>query len=82
MKRHVPGLSATVASARPALPDGLFLVRVESAQHRWHTRKPFYVLRASVFDRRTQAVCRSPHHQPTLLHPEGDVEANTADRQT
>ena len=50
MKRHVPGLSATVAESRPALPDGLFLVRVESAQHRWHTQKPFYVLRLSVIE--------------------------------
>jgi len=50
MKRHVPGLSATVAESRPALPDGLFLVRVEGAQHRWHTQKPFYVLRLSVIE--------------------------------
>ena len=50
MKRHVPGLSATVAESRPALPDGLFLVRVESAQHRWHTQKPFYVLRFSIVE--------------------------------
>lgn len=50
MKRHVPGLSATAAESQPAVPDGLFLARVESAQHRWHTQKPFYVLRLSVLE--------------------------------
>ncbi len=73
MKRHVPGLSATVAESRPALPDGLFLVRVESAQHRWHAQKPFYVLRFSVIEPRQFAGCA--HHRPALLHSQGDVEA-------
>jgi hypothetical protein len=50
MKRHVPGLSATAAESRPAVPDGLFLVRVEGAQHRWHAQKPFYVLRLSILE--------------------------------
>jgi len=50
MKRHVPGLSATAAEAEPAVPDGLFLVRVESAQHRWHVQKPFYMLRLSILE--------------------------------
>jgi hypothetical protein len=52
MKRHLPGLSATAAESRPALPDGLFLGRVESAQHRWHAQKPFYVFRFSVIEPR------------------------------
>src|SRR2546422_10843402 len=26
-------------------PDGLFLVRVERAQYRWHAQKPYYLLR-------------------------------------
>jgi len=50
MKRHLPGLSATAAESCPALPDGLFLVRVESIQHRWHAHKPCYVLRLSVLE--------------------------------
>ncbi len=50
MKRQLPGLSATVADSRRDLPDGIFLVRVESAQHRWHAQKPFYVLRLSVIE--------------------------------
>ena len=55
MKRHLPGLSATAGEARPALPDGLFLVRIEGAQHRWHAHKPFYVLRLSVLEPCTAA---------------------------
>jgi hypothetical protein len=31
-------------------PDGLFLVRVERAQHRWHAHKPYYVLRFAVLE--------------------------------
>jgi hypothetical protein len=50
MKRQLPGLSETVTEARPVLPDGIFLVRLESAQYRWHPQKPFYVLRFSVLE--------------------------------
>ena len=50
MKRHIAGLSATATESRPAVPDGLFLARVESAQHRWHQQKPFYVLRLSILE--------------------------------
>jgi hypothetical protein len=48
MKRHMPGLSATAVASESGVPDGLFLVRVVSAQHRWHAQRPFYVLRLSV----------------------------------
>jgi hypothetical protein len=50
MKRQLPGLSDTVRESQAALPDGIFLVRLESAQHRWHAQKPFYVLRLSVLE--------------------------------
>ena len=50
MKRQLPGLSETVTEERPTLPDGIFLVRLESAQYRWHAQKPFYVLRLSVLE--------------------------------
>ena len=50
MKRHLPGLSETVRESQPAIPDGIFLVRLESAQHRWHAQKPFYALRLSVLE--------------------------------
>ena len=50
MKRRLPGISATVEESRPTLPDGIFLVRLDHAQHRWHAQKPFYVLRLIVLE--------------------------------
>ena len=50
MKRHVPGLAETARDTHPEIPDGLFLVKVEGAQYRWHAHKPFYVLRLSVLE--------------------------------
>ena len=50
MKRQVPGLAATARDSRPEIPDGLFLVRVEGAQFRWHAHKPFYMVRLSIIE--------------------------------
>jgi hypothetical protein len=50
MKRQIHGLSETVRSAADEVPDGLFLVRVDKAQYRWHAQKPFYILRLSVLE--------------------------------
>ena len=50
MKRCIPGLSATAADSQAAIPDGLFLVRVEEATRSWHTQKPFYGVRCSVVE--------------------------------
>ena len=50
MKRRLPGISATVEESRPTIPDGIFLVRLDHAQHRWHSQKPFYVLRLIVLE--------------------------------
>ena len=50
MKRRLAGLSQTVQQSKPEVPDGVFLVRLESAQHRWHLQKPFYVLGLSVLE--------------------------------
>jgi len=50
MKRQVPGLAETVRDSRPEIPDGIFLVRVDGAQFRWHAQKPFYVLRLSILE--------------------------------
>ena len=50
MKRRLPGISATVEDSRPAVPDGIFLVRLDHAQHRWHPQKPFYVLRLLILE--------------------------------
>jgi len=50
MKRHVPGLSDTARDSRSEVPDGMFLVQVDHAQHRWQAQKPFYVLRLSILE--------------------------------
>ena len=50
MKRHVPGLAETARDSQSDFPDGVYLVRVDHAQHRWHARKPFYVLRLSILE--------------------------------
>ena len=55
MKRQVPGLAETARDSRPEIPDGIFLVRVDGAQFRWHAHKPFYVLRLSILEPRDSA---------------------------
>ena len=50
MKRQVPGLAETARDSLPEIADGIFLVRVERAQFRWHAPKPFYVLRLSILE--------------------------------
>jgi len=58
MKRQVPGLAETARDSRPEIPDGIFLVRVDGAQFRWHASKPFYVLRLSIIE--PTALARQP----------------------
>jgi hypothetical protein len=48
MRRRIAGLHDADHSRAGEIPDGLFLVRVERAQHRWHAHKPYYVLRFAV----------------------------------
>ena len=50
MKRQVPGLADASRNSRPEIPDGVFLVSVDSAQYRWRAQKPFYVLRLSILE--------------------------------
>ncbi len=50
MKRQVPGLAETACDSHPEIPDGLYLVRVNAAQFRWHATKPFYILRLGVVE--------------------------------
>ncbi len=50
MKRHVPGLADTARDSHSEVPDGVFLVRLDGAQHRWHPQKPSYVLRLSILE--------------------------------
>jgi len=50
MRRRIAGLHDADQSRAGEIPDGLFLVRVERAQHRWHAHKPYYVLRFAVLE--------------------------------
>ena len=50
MRRQVPGLADATRDSRPEIPDGIFLVRVDGAQFRWHAQKPFYLLRLSILE--------------------------------
>jgi len=55
MKRHIQGLSETTPISGDGVPDGVFLVRVDRAQYRWHPAKPFYILRLSMLEPRELA---------------------------
>ncbi len=50
MKRRIQGLNETCGVHSAEVPDGMYLVRVDRAQYRWHPQKPFYVLRLSVLE--------------------------------
>ena len=50
MKRQVPGLAETARDSRPEIPDGIFFVRVDGAQFRWHAHKQFYILRLCILE--------------------------------
>jgi hypothetical protein len=49
MKRYVSGLNQASSSSE-SLQDGLFLVRVERVNYRWHVQQPYYVFRFSVLE--------------------------------
>ena len=50
MTHRFQGLHQTAQVSADELPDGLYLVRVERAQYRWHRQKPFYVIRFSILE--------------------------------
>ena len=50
MKRYISGLNQANGSGTEGVSDGLFLVRVERAQYRWHAQKPYYLLRFAVLE--------------------------------
>ena len=50
MKRRFEGLREAARSSSDEVPDGLFLVRVEHVQYRWHAQKPFYGLQFSFLE--------------------------------
>jgi len=57
MRRYFESLRLADRSAIDAVPDGLFLVRVDRAQYRWQAQKPFYVLRLAVLEPKHLAGC-------------------------
>jgi hypothetical protein len=50
VRRHIQGLHEADQSGPSQVRDGLLLVRIERAQHRWDARKPFYLLRFSILE--------------------------------
>ena len=50
MRRRIQGLHDADQAAANQVRDGLLLVRVDRAIHRWDARKPFYLLRFSVLE--------------------------------
>ena len=48
MKRRFAGLQET--DSANTMQDGIFLVRVQKVEYRWHAEKPFYILRLSVIE--------------------------------
>ena len=42
MRRYITGLSKADPAPDQGIPDGVFLVRVERAQHRWRAQKPYF----------------------------------------
>jgi hypothetical protein len=49
MKRHIPGLHNEAKNADNLL-EGLFLVRVDRANYRWHPQKPFFSIRFAILE--------------------------------
>jgi hypothetical protein len=50
VRRRIQGLHEADQSAASQVRDGLLLVRVERAHHRWDSRKPFYLLRFAILE--------------------------------
>jgi len=50
VRRRIQGLHEADQSAASQIRDGLLLVRVERAHHRWDSRKPFYLVRFSILE--------------------------------
>jgi len=48
MTRRFPGLHETSSPAE--VPDGVYLVRVERVNYRWHAQKPYYSVRFAVLE--------------------------------
>src|SRR5438445_11747697 len=57
MRRYCESLRPADRSAIDSVPDGLFLVRVERVQYRWHGQKPYYLLGFAVLEPKHLAGC-------------------------
>jgi hypothetical protein len=55
VKHRIQGLRETACPAADQVPDGVFLVRVDKAQYRWHAQKPFYALSLCILEPRESA---------------------------
>ena len=60
MRRYFESLRPADLSAIHSVPDGIFLVRVDRAQYRWHKQKPYYEIRFAVL---------KPKHLTGILGP-------------
>ena len=49
MKRHIPGLTVGTRNADDFL-EGLFLVRVDHVNYRWHPQKPCFLMRFAILE--------------------------------
>ena len=57
MRRFFESLRPADVSAIHSVPDGIFLVRVDRAQYRWHKQKPYYEIRFAVLKPRHLTGC-------------------------
>ena len=73
MRRYFESLRPADVSAIHSVPDGIFLVRVDRAQYRWHKQKPYYEIRFAVLEAQTPD--RVFHDRAPVLHTQSDVEA-------
>ena len=73
MRRYFESLRPADRSAIDSVPDGLFLVRVERAQYRWHAHKPYYQIHFAVLEPKHLAGCLITGR--LYLHNQSNVEA-------
>jgi hypothetical protein len=57
MRRYFESLRLADRSVINSVPDGLFLVRVDRVQYRWHAQKPYYLIRLAVLEPKHLAGC-------------------------
>jgi hypothetical protein len=57
VRRYFEFLRPADSSAIHSVPDGIFLVRVDRAQHHWYRQKPYYEIRFAVLKPKQLAGC-------------------------